>query len=145
MKSQKNKFPLDDKVNWWRLPEELEALSKKVDNLLSSTYSREVITLPVPSLGDDVVVSANSLDTIILFAGGITENFNFNVTPSTNTSIGDRIYLMVKGVAGKAITTGNNLSPIQCGDDDTSIRVEPYMICHEMVYDGEKFTGIDNC
>ena len=145
MKSQKNIFPLEPKVNWWRLPEELEALSKKVDNLLSSTYSREVITLPVPSLGDDVVVSANSLDTIILFAGGITENFNFNVTPSNNTSIGDRIYLMVKGVVGKAITTGNNLSPIQCGDDDTTINVEAYMICHEMVYDGKKFTGIDNC
>jgi hypothetical protein len=36
MKSQKNKFPLDPKVNWWRLPEEVDALSKVVDNLGSN-------------------------------------------------------------------------------------------------------------
>ena len=33
MKSQKNKFPLEPKVNWWRLPEEVDALSKVVNNL----------------------------------------------------------------------------------------------------------------
>lgn len=33
MKSQKNKFPLNPKVNWWRLPEEVEALVKVVDNI----------------------------------------------------------------------------------------------------------------
>jgi hypothetical protein len=36
MKSQKNKFPLEPKVNWWRLPEEVDALSKVVDNLGSN-------------------------------------------------------------------------------------------------------------
>ena len=33
MKSQKNKFPLEPKVNWWRLPEEVEALTKIVDDI----------------------------------------------------------------------------------------------------------------
>ena len=33
MKSQKNKFPLEPKVNWWRLPEEVEALSKIVADI----------------------------------------------------------------------------------------------------------------
>jgi hypothetical protein len=36
MKSQKDKFPLEPKVNWWRLPEEVDALSKVVDNLGSN-------------------------------------------------------------------------------------------------------------
>jgi hypothetical protein len=36
MKSQKNKFPLEPKVNWWRLPEEVDALSKVVDTLGSN-------------------------------------------------------------------------------------------------------------
>lgn len=30
MKNTKDRFPLDPKVNWWRLPEEVAALSKKV-------------------------------------------------------------------------------------------------------------------
>lgn len=110
-----------------------------------TTYSRNVVTLPVPALDDNVVVNITSLDTVIVFQGDLTDNFNFNVVPSINTSIGDRIYLMIKGDNSKTITTGNILNPVQCGDNDTTIDIEAYMVCYEMVYDGEKFTGIDNC
>ena len=33
MKNTKKRFPLDPKVNWWRLPEEVDALVKRVDDI----------------------------------------------------------------------------------------------------------------
>jgi len=115
----------------------------------TSTYSRDVITLPVPTLNQNVTVNISSIDTIITFQGGLTSNFNLNVTTGSNLSKGDRIYLMVKKepfFATVIITIPTILNPVTCGSPDTYINVDyEKMICHEMVYDGEKFTGIDNC
>ena len=33
MKNTKDRFPLDPKVNWWRLPEEVAVLAKKVNDI----------------------------------------------------------------------------------------------------------------
>ena len=120
-------------------------LYAKLQKLKVGTYSREIITLPIPEEDDYVNVSISALDTIILFEGNLVDDFNLNVSPGPDTVQGDRIYLMVKGANTVDIQCGDKLSPIQCGDDDTVINVETYMICHEMVYDGTQFTGIDNC
>jgi len=113
------------------------------------TYSRDVFTLPVPTLNQNVTVNISSVDTIITFAGALTSNFNLNITTGSNLSKGDRIYLMVKGGGlynSINISIPTILNPITCGTADTVIEVfRPQMQCHEMVYDGEKFTGIDNC
>lgn len=116
----------------------------------TSTYSRDVITLPVPTLNQNVTINISSIDTIITFTGALTADFNLNVTTGVNLSKGDRIYLMVKGtnptVGYITITTPNILNPVTCGSPDLSITVNSLkMVCHEMIYDGEKFTGIDNC
>lgn len=118
-------------------------LYAKLKKIQSGTYSREVLILPVPALNDTVNVSITSLDTIILFEGDLVEDFNLEVTPGPDTVQGDRIYLMVKGQG--TISVGSNLNPIQCGDNDTTIGVNNYMVCYEMVFDGNQFTGIDNC
>lgn len=115
----------------------------------TSTYSRDVITLPVPTLNQNVTVNISSIDTIITFTGGLINNFNLNVTTGLNLSKGDRIYLMVKkAIVGPTviISIPNILNPVTCGSPDTFISVyDEKMVCHEMIYDGEKFTGIDNC
>lgn len=120
-------------------------LYAKLNTLKVGTYSREIVTLPVPTLNANIVIPITSLDTVILFNGDITNNFNLNVTSGPNTVQGDRIYLFVKGTNSKIITVGNKLNPVTCGSADFNIIVQSNMICHEMVYDGNKFTGIDNC
>lgn len=120
-------------------------LYAKLNTLKVGTYSREIVTLPVPTLNANIVIPITSLDTIILFNGDINNNFNLNVTSGLNTVQGDRIYLFVKGTNSKIITVGNKLNPVTCGSADFNIIVQSNMICHEMVYDGNKFTGIDNC
>lgn len=134
----------------------LEKVEKRIVDLYSklsspsSNYSRNVITLPVPTLDSVVTVDINTIDTIITFEDALVYDFSLNITTGPNLSKGDRIYLMVKklnnGQPSPTITVGSILNPVTCGSPDSSINVSSFlMICHEMVYDGEKFTGIDNC
>lgn len=57
MKSQKNKFPLDPKVNWWRLPEEVAELAKKADS--SETRPYKIYTATLMQSGGDSGGSIN--------------------------------------------------------------------------------------
>ena len=70
MKSQKNKFPLNPKVNWWRLPEEVEALVKVVDNIeIGGSGSQDL--QEVTDEGNSTANNIQLLDTSkILFDNG---------------------------------------------------------------------------
>lgn len=113
----------------------------------STTYSRNVFDLPVPTLGDVLNININAIDTIIAFQGDTVGNFTLNAIVSPTTQKGDRIYLMVKGIA--TIFVGPNLNPTRCGTVQAVITpiITPTvtMTIYEMIYDGTHFTGIDNC
>lgn len=139
MKNNAKKFPLPTGEQWSRLPERV----KKLEALLSTTYTREVITLPVPEVGDTVTVELSALDTVILFDGDLIGDFTFLVNTTNSIAPGCRIYMMVKGTG--EILMGENLNPVSCGDSEGTIMVQSNMVCHEMIFDGNQFTGIDNC
>lgn len=118
-------------------------LYAKLAKVQSGTYSREVLVLPVPALDEEVTINITALDTIVVFEGDLVDNFTLYAATGPNLSYGDRIYLFVKGSGN--ITMGPNLNPVSCGDSEGTIDVQPNMVCHEMVFDGNQFTGIDNC
>jgi hypothetical protein len=70
MKNQRNKFPLEPKVNWWRLPEEVEALVKIVDDIETGGVGSQDLQ-EVTDEGNSTTNNIELLDTSkILFDNG---------------------------------------------------------------------------
>jgi len=136
------KFPLPTTATWFRLPERVKAL----EDMLVSSYSREIITIPVPSFNQDINITISSIDTVVSFDGPLTDNFNLNLLPGSSILKGNRVYIMAKSDSGTIIiSTGGNVNPVACGDLENSISILAYTTCTELVYDGVQFTGIDIC
>jgi hypothetical protein len=115
--------------------------------ILGGAYSREILTLPIPGNGDTVNVTTSASDTIIRFNGILTDDFTLNVTAGPDTTPGDRIDIFLNdGGAGITVDFLGNLNNVTCGDSDNNYSIDnTQMVCLEMIYDGENFTGIDNC
>jgi hypothetical protein len=72
MKNTKDRFPLDPKVNWWRLPEEVAVLAKKVNDIEAGGVSGSPQDLQeVTDEGDSTTNNIQFLDDAkILFDNG---------------------------------------------------------------------------
>jgi len=136
------KFPLPTTATWFRLPERVKAL----EDMSVSSYSREIITIPVPSYKQDINITISSIDTVVSFYGPLTDDFNLNLLPGSSILKGNRVYIMAKSDSDTiVISVGANVNPVACGDSGTGINIPKHTTCTELVYDGAQFTGIDIC
>ena len=116
--------------------------------------TKEILTFLVPtSTGDTVSVETSATDTIIKFNGQLTTGFTLDVVAGPDTTPGDRVYFFGNpAVSGITITFAGDLNNVACGsiDNQYTIHVGEGVFQQgtrgiEFVYDGDMFTGIDNC
>ena len=119
--------------------------------------TKEILTFPVPtSTGDTVSVETAATDTIIKFDGQLTTGFTLNVVAGPDTTEGDRVYFFGNPAnTGVTITFAGDLNNVACGDIDNQYTIgggdgpgggfQQGTRGIEFVFDGDMFTGIDNC
>lgn len=110
----------------------------------SSNNDRQILTLPIPSMGSIIYVVASKKETIVSFTGNIVNNFSIFLSSSGNIK-GDRLYLMGKGDSTYTIPLLGVFNNIMCGGPEANWEVTVNNKVLEFIWDGEFFTGIDNC
>jgi hypothetical protein len=111
--------------------------------------SRKFGTLPTPvNSGDTINLYLSAPETIVNFAGPITNSFNLNVIP-VGAKLGDKLFIIMKGDGvNHTVTSTGSLIFNNCGPDllpsqymlnDTQNVVIPFL------FDGTDFVGLDYC
>ena len=127
----------------------LEAIK---NTILAGT--KEILTFPVPTSTSDIVsVETSATDTVIKFDGQLMTGFTLNVVAGIDTTEGDRVYFFGNpAVSGITITFAGDLNNIACGNIDNEYTFHYGEGGFQQgtrgilfVYDGDMFTGIDNC
>lgn len=107
----------------------------------NSTYSREVLSFPVPAVGSTVSITPSAIDTIVVFEGLLNDNFTINVNV-TNSLPGNRMYIFLEGDC--TVTFSGDIVVTKCGGSYNTFNVGN-AVCLEEIFNGSKFIGIDIC
>ena len=130
---------------------------QSIKNTITSA-TKEILVFPVPtSDGDLIQVEVTATDTIIKFENQLTTGFTLDVIAGPNTTEGDRVYFFGNPAnTGVTITFAGDLNNVVCGNLDNQYDLGnfgegPGGGFQEgtrgilFVYDGNEFTGLDNC
>ena len=109
---------------------------------------RTIVTIAAPTApGQTINLTLSAPETVVKFVGSIDEDFDLN-TIIAGSKIGDKLYLIMSSTTGNSnITSVGDLDFNDCGPDnppsnhdvDTGTTIIP------LVFDGDKFYGLDYC
>jgi hypothetical protein len=110
---------------------------------------RTIITIDAPTvIGETVDLTLSAPETVVKFVGDITQDFNLNTIP-VGSKIGDKLYLIITGAStgNPVITSTGALDFNGCGPDTSPSNhdVDAGTTIIPLVFDGEKFYGLDYC
>lgn len=108
----------------------------------NNSYSREVLSFPVPTLNDTIFIEPTAIDTIVVFEGPLTNDFTINVSGSSSIP-GNRMYIFLEG-SGPTVTFTGDITTTQCGGSNNQYSPED-PVCLEEIFNGNLFIGVDNC
>lgn len=146
--TQDNSLSLDDRLLGIDSGNNEKTKTYTLESLKDFIQSRHLITHGVPELDEVVAIITSTNETYLKFTDVLVNNFVVQVTPDTTTEIGDKLFLFMKndGENQVAVTFSGSVNNVMCGDtEDTYYLNNPNMVCIELIFDGQKFTGIDNC
>ena len=123
-----------------------QMMSQKVYDFIRN--SRKYVTIISPTnAGVTVDLYLSAPETIVKFEGSIDVDFDLNTVP-VGSKIGDKLYLIMSSNTGNAIITSvGQLEFNDCGPDNPPSEhdVDNGTTIIPLVFDGEKFYGLDYC
>lgn len=123
-----------------------QIMSQKIYDFIRN--ARKIITIQAPTIpGQTINLYLSAPETIVKFEGSIDVDFDLNTVP-VGSKLGDKLYLIMSSTTGNAdVTSVGALDFNDCGPDNppSNHDVDNGTTIIPLVFDGEKFYGLDYC
>jgi len=122
-------------------------LRQTIKDILDSLNDDQLLEVPIA--GATVNITPTKLNTTVRFTGVIADNFTLNVTDSGYLIAGRSTMILIVGgdntTNAKVITFSGAIHFTQCGSIQPAFVTQDYIQVFPLIWDGQNFTGIDNC
>ena len=123
-------------------------LDQLIQSVVGDIYSRETMYIPLPPLDGVVNIKPSKTDTTVIFEGTISNSFTINIDGSSSVP-GNRLYIfleptVIDPLVPPIITFTGDIAVTLCGQEQNYYELYE-LICIEVISNGIRFIGIDNC